>query len=142
LLSLTYDNLFLYSTPSFQRMKVLLLIGTGGFFGSIARYLAQQGMGKILPVIFPFGTFAVNIVGCFLIGVIYALSDRSNLLTAEWRFFLASGFCGGFTTFSTFSVEAYDLMRQEQYLYLSLYVGLSVVLGILATAIAVALFSR
>lgn len=123
-------------------MRILFLIGAGGFIGSIARYLAQQGITKILPVVFPYGTFVVNVVGCFLIGVLYALADRSNFLTAEWRFFLVTGFCGGFTTFSTFSMEAYGLMRSEQYLYLTLYVGLSVILGILATFIAIALFSR
>lgn len=123
-------------------MRILLLIGAGGFLGSIARYLTQQGISKILPVVFPFGTFIVNLAGCFLIGVLYAFSDRNNMLSNEWRLFLTTGFCGGFTTFSTFSVESYSLIREEQYLYFALYAGLSVVLGILATFLGIAIFSR
>lgn len=120
-------------------MRILLIIGAGGFLGSVARYLSQQGISKILPVIFPYGTFAVNIVGCFLIGIFYALADRGNAMTPEWRFFLTTGFCGGFTTFSTFTYESYNLIREEQYLYLSLYISMSVIIGILATFLAITL---
>jgi fluoride exporter len=123
-------------------MRILLLIGAGGFIGSVARYLTQQGISKILPIVFPFGTFIVNITGCFLIGVLYAFSDRNNVLSNEWRLFLTTGFCGGFTTFSTFSMESYSLIREEQYFYFALYAGLSVVLGILATFLGIAIFSR
>src|SRR5690349_23792909 len=98
-------------------MRILLLIGAGGFLGSVARYLTQQGIGKILPLTFPYGTFIVNLAGCFLIGVLYGISDRSNFMSTEWRLFLTTGFCGGFTTFSTFSMEAYSLVRDGQYLY-------------------------
>lgn len=120
-------------------MRILLIIGAGGFLGSVARYLVQQGVSKILPVIFPYGTLAVNLSGCFLIGILYALADRGSLLSPEWRFFLATGLCGGFTTFSTFSYEAYTLLREEQYLFLSLYVSISVVGGIFATFFAITL---
>jgi CrcB protein len=120
-------------------MRILLIIGTGGFLGSIARYLSQQAISKILPNIFPYGTLAVNIAGCFLIGIIYALADRGNAITPEWRFFLTTGFCGGFTTFSTFSYESYNLIRDEQYLFLSLYIGISVIIGILATFLGIIL---
>lgn len=120
-------------------MRILLIIGTGGFLGSVARYLSQQGISKVLPVIFPYGTLAVNVTGCFLIGVIYALTDRTGALTPEWRFFLATGFCGGFTTFSTFSYEAYTLMREGQYTFLSLYITMSVIIGVFATFLAITL---
>lgn len=120
-------------------VRILLIVGLGGFLGSIARYLAQQLITRWLPVIFPYGTFFVNVAGCFLIGIIYALADRGNALNPEWRIFLATGFCGGFTTFSTFSFEAFQLMREGQYLFLSLYIGLSVLVGILATFLAIAL---
>lgn len=112
-------------------MRILLIIGASGFLGSIARYLSQQGISKILPVIFSYGTLAVNVVGCFLTGVIYA--------HPEWRFFLATGFCGGFTTFSTFSYEAYNLMREGQYVFLSLYITMSVIIGIFATFLTITL---
>ena len=120
-------------------MRILLIIGAGGSLGSIARYLSQQGISKVLPVIFPFGTFAVNIVGCFLIGIFYALADRGNAIAPEWRFFFATSFCVGFTTFSTFSYEAFNLLKEEQYFFLSLYTCLSVIIGILATFLAITL---
>lgn len=120
-------------------IRILLIIGAGGFLGTIARYLTQQGVIRILPVIFPYGTLAVNIAGCFLIGIFYALADRGDALSPEWRFFLTTGFCGGFTTFSTFSYESYNLIRDEQYLYLSLYVGISVIIGIMATFLGILL---
>lgn len=116
-----------------QRMsKILLLVGCGGFLGSMSRYLCQQVAIKHLPLAFPYGTFLVNILGSFLIGIIYGLSERGGWLTPEWRFFLATGFCGGFTTFSTFSFESLTLMREGNYLNLGLYVALSVILGLAA----------
>jgi CrcB protein len=118
-------------------MRFLLIIGAGGFLGTIARYLTQQGITKLIPVIFPYGTLAVNIIGCFLIGVFYAWGDRTEGISPEMRFFLTTGFCGGFTTFSAFSFESYQLLQQEQYFYALTYIGLSVTLGILATFLAI-----
>jgi CrcB protein len=120
-------------------IRILLLIGAGGFLGTLARYMVQQALSKTLPSLFPYGTLAVNILGCFLIGLIYGLSERWNVLTPEWRLFLTTGICGGFTTFSTFTIEAYNLMRAEQYFYLSLYIGMSVVIGLFATFFAITL---
>ena len=120
-------------------MRFLLLIGAGGFLGTIARYLMQAGVTKLIPIIFPLGTLAVNILGCFLIGVFYAWGDRTEGISPEMRFFLTTGFCGGFTTFSAFSYESYQLLQQQQYTYVALYITLSVVLGILATIGAIAL---
>lgn len=113
--------------------RILLIIGTGGFIGSAARYLSQQVISKYFPAVFPLGTLTINVTGCFLIGIIYALSDIGNILTPEWRAFLATGFCGGFTTFSTFSYESLNLMKDGEFLYLALYIGLSVILGFAAT---------
>ena len=92
-------------------IKTLLLVGTGGFLGSVSRFLASRFMQDNFPSAFPFGTFFVNITGCLLIGLIYGFSERSSLLTAEWKMFLAVGFCGGFTTFSTFANENLALLR-------------------------------
>lgn len=99
----------------------------------------QAGVTKLIPIIFPLGTLAVNILGCFLIGVFYAWGDRTEGISPEMRFFLTTGFCGGFTTFSAFSYESYQLLQQQQYAYLAFYVTLSVALGILATIGAIAL---
>ncbi|KAF0202928.1 MAG: hypothetical protein FD170_1505 [Bacteroidetes bacterium] len=114
-------------------LKILLVIGSGSFLGGIARFLLSRGIQNSVISSFPFGTFWVNIIGCFLIGLIYGLSDKGNLSNNELRMFLAVGFCGGFTTFSTFSSENMALLRDGSFLYFSLYAGLSVFLGLLAT---------
>jgi CrcB protein len=114
-------------------IKTLLLVGTGGFLGSVSRFLASRFMQNNFPSAFPFGTFFVNISGCFLIGLIYGLSERSTLLTSGWKLFLAVGFCGGFTTFSAFANENLALLRDGEFFQFMLYTGLSVILGIVAT---------
>jgi len=114
-------------------LKILLVIGSGSFLGGVARFLLSRGIHNSVISSFPFGTFWVNIIGCFLIGLIYGLSDKGNLSNNELRMFLTVGFCGGFTTFSTFSSENMALLRDGSFLYFSLYAGLSVFLGLLAT---------
>lgn len=118
-------------------IKTILLVGTGGFIGSVSRFMASRFMQNYFPSAFPFGTFAVNITGCFLIGLIYGFSERSSLLTSGWKLFLAVGFCGGFTTFSTFANENLALLRDGEFFNFILYTVLSVFLGIAATFIGV-----
>lgn len=114
------------------------MIGTGGFIGSVLRYLLSQFVqGKFLSA-FPFGTLVVNIIGCFAIGLIYGASEK-GALNAEWRLFLATGICGGFTTFSAFSNETVALLRGGQALYAAAYVTASVLVGLIATFIAITL---
>jgi fluoride exporter len=114
-------------------IRTLLLVGTGGFLGSVSRLLASRLIQSNLPSAFPFGTFFVNITGCLLIGLIYGFSDRTSILTPGWKMFLAAGFCGGFTTFSTFANENLALLRDGNFFHFALYSGLSVFLGISAT---------
>jgi fluoride exporter len=118
-------------------IKTLLLIGSGGFLGSISRFLASRFLQNNFPSAFPFGTFFVNVSGCLLIGLIYGFSERSALLTPGWKMFLAVGFCGGFTTFSTFANENLALLRDGDFFQFFLYTGLSVFLGIAATFLGV-----
>jgi fluoride exporter len=118
-------------------IKTIFLVGTGGFLGSVSRFLTSRYMQNIFPNAFPFGTFFVNITGCLLIGLIYGFSERSSLLTSEWKIFLAAGFCGGFTTFSTFANENLALLRDGAFFNFFLYTGLSVFLGIAATFLGV-----
>jgi len=114
-------------------LKMFLITGAGGFLGSGFRYLAQRLIAIYFPVSFPFGTLFVNVLGGFLIGIIYALGDKTKILTPELRLFLAVGVCGGFTTFSTFSLDAFGLLNDRAYLYLTIYVISSVLLSISAT---------
>ncbi|HRO45293.1 fluoride efflux transporter CrcB [Agriterribacter sp.] len=114
-------------------LKQLLFIGIGGGIGSILRYTVQWCMSRHTSMVFPAGTFIVNITGCFLIGLFYALAAKDNILNIEWRLFLITGLCGGYTTFSSFSYENLVLLKQGHYLQFSLYAGLSVLLGLLAT---------
>lgn len=118
-------------------IKTILLVGTGGFLGSISRLLASRLVQNNFPSAFPLGTFFVNISGCFLIGFIYGISERSSLLTSGWKMFLAIGFCGGFTTFSAFANENLSMLRDGEFFYFCLYTGLSVFLGIAATFLGV-----
>jgi len=118
-------------------IRTLLLVGAGGFLGSIARFLASRFFQNHIPSAFPFGTFFVNIAGCFLIGLIYGLSERGSLFTTGWKLFLATGFCGGFTTFSTFANENLALLRDGDFFHFFIYTVLSVILGITATFLGV-----
>lgn len=113
-------------------LKTLLMIGSGSFLGGVARFLLSRYVQGTVLSSFPFGTFAVNIIGSLLIGIIYGLSERGNLTDETLKMFLAVGFCGGFTTFSTFANENLSLLREGDILYFSLYAALSVFLGILA----------
>jgi len=119
--------------------KSILLVGLGGGAGSIARFLCQKYIYEWYPHPFPFGTFLVNISGCFLIGIFYALAEKGNLLTPEWRILLTTGFCGGFTTFSTFAYENLNLLRNGDITYFILYIIASVILGMLATWLGIVL---
>lgn len=102
--------------------KILVLIGVGGFIGSVARYLTTYYVLRFFPATFPYGTFAVNILGCLAIGIIYGLSERFSGFSLEWRLFLATGICGGYTTFSTFSYENMELLQRGEYKVFALYV--------------------
>lgn len=113
-------------------LKNLLIIGSGGFIGSIARYLVSQLNLSVNFLSVPAGTLAVNTAGCFLIGFLTGVADKSMLLTAEWRLFLMVGICGGFTTFSAFANENLMLLHNGQVAAVILYTALSIFLGFLA----------
>ena len=121
-------------------MKPLLIIGIGGALGSICRYLVQVYVGKYTTLSFPFGTLVVNLTGCFLIGILFGLSNKYAWMTLDWRLFLITGICGGYTTFSSFSVESMMLFRQGNYTYFFLYTLGSVTVGLLATIAGSSLF--
>jgi CrcB protein len=120
-------------------IKNIFLVGIGGSIGSILRYLCQKWVYQLYPFTFPWGTFLVNIAGCFLIGIFFAASEKTTFLSPDWRLFLTTGLCGGFTTFSAFAFESMNLARTGDISYTLLYTTGSVVLGILAVFAGIAL---
>lgn len=96
-------------------MRTLFLIGTGGFIGSILRYLLSGYVQQVSKGFqFPFGTLAVNVVGCVLVGFLAELADQRSLISDETRGFLIVGILGGFTTFSAFGNETMNLLRSGE----------------------------
>ncbi|MCW3119964.1 MAG: crcB [Chitinophagaceae bacterium] len=120
-------------------IKNILLVSIGGGIGSALRYLCQKWVYQLYPLTFPWGTFLVNILGCFLIGVFFAASEKSAVISADWRLFLTTGICGGFTTFSAFAFENMNLLRTGDVSYSLLYAASSVILGIIAVFAGIAL---
>ncbi len=113
-------------------MLKLIYIATGSALGGVLRYLLSRVVQEQTDGLFPWGTFAVNIIGCFAIGLIYALIDRGYNISPEMRLFLTVGFCGGFTTFSTFAHENYLLFQSDHFPTVALYAALSLLFGFTA----------
>lgn len=112
-------------------MSNLLWIGVGGFLGSILRYLFSGVVqGALRSTDFPYGTLAVNLTGCLLIGLLSQLAESQGAFTVETRAFLFIGLLGGFTTFSTFGNETMNLFRTSESLLAVLNLALHIVLGL------------
>ena len=118
-------------------LKAIFIVGAGGFLGSVARYLTQILAERILHSSFPWGTLAANVAGCFIIGLVYALSEKGNLLTPEWRIFMTVGFCGGFTTFSAFAYNNLMMLAENNLLQLLANMGLNLFFGTAAVYLGV-----
>jgi fluoride exporter len=117
----------------------ILLVGLGGSLGSMARYISVKTIDGRLNALFPFGTLTVNLIGSLLIGIIYAVVSRKTGSAEHWAVFLGAGFCGGFTTFSAFAYENVNLLQQRMAGTALIYMGSSMVLGLLAVALGMAL---
>lgn len=108
-----------------------IIVGTGGFIGSILRYLAGAIPLKKNSV-FPVNTLIINVLGAFLIGIVVTVFSKNVNLDRRLLLMLKVGICGGFTTFSSFALESFDLMKSGHWGYAILYIALSSVLGIAA----------
>ncbi|MEN9548273.1 MAG: camphor resistance protein CrcB [Bacteroidota bacterium] len=118
------------------------LIGLGGAIGSAMRYLCQRWLGQLLPQPFPIGTLAVNVIGCFLIGIFWGYYAKPLTTDSEWKLFLMTGWCGGFTTFSAFTLDGVHLLKEQRLGLFFLYVGASLVIGLAATYLGIRLMKQ
>ena len=122
-------------------MRTILLVGLGGFIGSIFRYIVSRFIVAHSSGCFPWGTFIVNLSGCFLIGLVCGFAGRFEWYSSELRTLLIVGVCGGFTTFSTFSSESLILLRSGNSILFLLYILGSVMIGLLCTYVGLVLTS-
>ncbi len=113
-------------------VKLILIAGTGGFIGSALRFLVSRYFQFTYDTVFPWATLLVNILGCLLIGIVYGISEKGSFLSPEWRIFLTVGLIGGFTTFSSFSNDAFIMLQSREVLRFAGYTGFSFFFGILA----------
>jgi fluoride exporter len=112
--------------------RTLFIIGTGGFIGSIARYLVSKLNLSVSFYSIPVGTLLVNVLGSLVIGLLMGLSERSVIISTEVRLFLMVGLCGGFTTFSSFTMENLTLLHNGQILQVLVYSASSILFGFIA----------
>ncbi|WP_298223398.1 fluoride efflux transporter CrcB [Flavobacterium sp.] len=112
--------------------KTLILVGLGGALGSILRYLTTALIQKNYPMVFPWATLVINVIGCLLIGIIMGTLEKNQITDSSMKWLLVTGFCGGYTTFSAFGLENISLLQNGHSGLAFLYIAASVVVGLLA----------
>lgn len=113
-------------------MQQFFIVGIGSFLGGGLRYLISVFFNQKVNPDFPYATLSVNLFGCLLIGVFYGLFEKS-LINNDWKLLLTTGLCGGFTTFSAFSIESLQLIKQGNLIAMLIYILISIVIGITLT---------
>lgn len=111
--------------------KAMIIAGIGGFIGTCFRFLTGKLCHMITDSPFPYGTLTVNLVGSFIIGLLFGLAEKNDMLSTQMNVLLITGFCGGFTTFSSMADDMYLLIEQRQWLSFGSYTLLSFVLGVM-----------
>ncbi|MDE7025397.1 MAG: fluoride efflux transporter CrcB [Paramuribaculum sp.] len=114
-------------------LKLMFLAGCGGFVGTCGRFLLSRWCASLWHGAFPLGTFAVNMAGCFVIGLLFGLLQRTHVITPVENALLFTGFCGGFTTFSTFANDIWTLGNKGEWFLSLAYIFATVICGILLT---------
>lgn len=123
-----------------MNIYLITLVGLGGFLGSVTRYVISISIQSRIEHGFPFGTLTVNIIGCFVIGILIGVSlSKSITISDNIKLFISTGFLGGFTTFSAFSAETLALIDKGDFSIAFIYAAVSVILGLLATWIGIIL---
>ncbi len=120
-----------------MRPTAVLLVGLGGFFGSIARYAVGTAVSRLLGTAWPWGTFLINVTGCFAIGFFLTFTTERVTVDEAWRFLFPIGFVGAYTTFSTYSYETVRLLEGGAWGRALSYVALSTMVGFGAVALAI-----
>jgi CrcB protein len=113
-------------------LKTILYIALGGAIGSVLRYLTSVFVNKYWANQFPLATLLTNVLGCLIIGILIGILEKNNLANSNLKWLLITGFCGGYTTFSTFGYENYSLFQSNNSLLAFGYIALSILLGIFA----------
>ncbi len=119
--------------------RAIILVGLGGALGSIFRYLTAVVVNKYFQTTFPWATFAANILGCLIIGILLGLFERHQLTNTDLKFLLITGFCGGYTTFSTFAAENMSLFQSSNTGTAFLYIAASLLVSLFAVYLGLTL---
>lgn len=120
-------------------MKIGLFVFIGGGIGAVVRYIISKCVSEVYEGYFPIATFMINMIGCLLIGILAGLVFKNSSAETAWKALLVTGFCGGFTTFSTFSIENITLLQKGENAMMLFYTALSIFVGLLFTYLGIRL---
>jgi CrcB protein len=133
------QNFSIFEIKQTTMFKTIFYIAIGGAIGSVLRYLTSVFVNKYWANQFPLATLLTNVLGCLIIGFLIGILEKNNLATSNLKWFLITGFCGGYTTFSNFGYENYSLLQSNNSLLAFGYIALSILLGIFAVWLGLSL---
>jgi CrcB protein len=118
--------------------RAIILIAFGGGAGSVFRYLTSLFVNKYFSTVFPLATFVTNVLGCFIIGLLLGIFEKQQITNNDLKFLLVTGFCGGYTTFSTFAYENISLFNSNNSVIAFLYIASGTLAGLFAVWVGLA----